>query len=319
MASAPGFAVASTPADGAHVHATISVKGAKVWDLNAPALYLLRITSTLPGGQKDIRIVTFGFRWFAPSGLGKDAIFRLNGRRIKIYTAISWGFWGHNGLFPTKELAEREVTQAKRLNLNCLNFHRNVGKEEVLRAHDRLGLLRYMEPGGGKLAIGKLPTGIAANAPTVVMQSASNSADQFSRKFMLAKCRYMVRAFRSHPSLIQYTLQNELGADLNNPESLEAINLMHAEDPSRSVVLNDGFVAPPRNAAQPGTNRTKPRYTEAIVRLGEGGGSITRVLVTNGTTVSMKTPRTLHIENRCVKPWSSLARWKDAPSPTTTR
>jgi len=250
MASAHGLAVTSEAPDGAHVHATINMEGAKVWDLNAPELYLLRVTSTLSGGQKDIRVVTFGFRWFAPSGLGKNAIFRLNGRRIKIYTAISWGFWGHNGLFPTRELAEREVTQAKRLNLNCLNFHRNVGKEEVLRAHDRLGLLRYMEPGGGKLAIGKLPAGIATNAPTVMMRSAPNSADQFSRKFMLAKCRYMVRAFRSHPSLIQYTLQNELGADLNNPESLEAINLMHAEDPSRCVVLNDGFVAPPRNAAQ---------------------------------------------------------------------
>ena len=60
----------------------------------------------------------------------------------------------------------------------------------------------------------------------------------------------MVRAYRSHPSLIQYTLQNELGADLKNPASLDAIRIMHAEDPSRCVVLNDGFSPPPRNAAQ---------------------------------------------------------------------
>jgi beta-galactosidase/beta-glucuronidase len=171
----------------------------------------------LPGGETDVRHVRFGFRWYAPDGLGKDAVFRLNGRRIKLYTSISWGFWGHNGLFPTPELAEREVTQAKRLNLNCLNFHRNVGKEEVFRAHDRLGLLRYMEPGGGKLSIGKLPRGVAANAAGIVMQSPHDAADRFSQRFMLEKCRYMVRAFRSHPSLIQYTLQNELGADLKNP------------------------------------------------------------------------------------------------------
>lgn len=248
IASSLGSAVAAGALDGAQICAELHVEGARLWDLDTPDLYQLRVTSKFADDQTDVRVVPIGFRWFAPDGLGKNAIFRLNGRRIKIYTAISWGFWGHNGLFPTSELAEREVRQAKRLNLNCLNFHRNVGKEEVLRAHDRLGLLRYMEPGGGKLSIGRLPKGVAINAATITMQPASSPADQFSRRFMLEKCRYMVRAFRSHPSLIQYTLQNELGANLNNPESLEAINIMHAEDPSRCVVLNDGFVA--RGAAQ---------------------------------------------------------------------
>lgn len=248
LASAQGEAVAADAPDGAQVSARLHAADAQIWDLATPNLYQLRVTATLPNGAKDTRTVTFGFRWFAPEGVGKNALFRLNGRRIRIYTSISWGFWGHNGLFPTRELAEREVAQAKRLNLNCLNFHRNVGKEEVLRAHDRLGLLRYMEPGGGKLSIGKLPAGAAPNTAGVVMQPATDPADQFSRRFLLEKCRGMVRAFRSHPSLIQYALQNELGANLNNPETLEAINIMHAEDPSRPVVLNDGFVA--RGAAQ---------------------------------------------------------------------
>jgi beta-galactosidase len=222
------------------VRAKLSCPDARLWDLASPVLYHLRATMTTAAGQSDSRTVPFGFRWFAPEGLGTDALFRLNGRRIKLYTAISWGFWGINGLWPTPELAEREVRQARKLGLNCLNFHRNLGKEDVLRAHDRLGLLRYMEPGGGRLSVG--------NAPGSAMEPASDTANQFLRQYMLAKCRAMVRAFRSHPSLIQYTLQNELGADLKNPDSLTAIEIMHEEDPSRSVVLNDGFVA--RNAAQ---------------------------------------------------------------------
>jgi beta-galactosidase len=230
------------------VRATLSCPDARLWDLASPVLYHLRATVTTDEGQSDSRIIPFGFRWFAPEGLGTDALFRLNGRRIKLYSAISWGFWGLNGLWPTPELAEREVRQARKLGLNCLNFHRNLGKEDVLRAHDRLGLLRYMEPGGGRLSIGRLPPRAAANAPGLVMEPASDAANQFSRQYMLAKCRAMVRAFRSHPSLIQYTLQNELGADLKNHDSLTAIEIMHEEDPSRSVVLNDGFVA--RNAAQ---------------------------------------------------------------------
>ncbi len=221
---------------------------AELWDLPTPNLYRLRVTMAAAHGGRDVRYRTFGFRWFAPDGLGSNAIFRLNGRRIKLFSSISWGFWGMNGLWPTPKLAEREVRQAKRLGLNCLNFHRNVGKEEVFRYHDRLGLLRYMEPGGGKLAIGRVPRGAASSAAGIVMQKPTSEADAFSQRFMLAKCAAMVRAFRSHPSLIQYTLQNEIGANLDNPETFVPLQIMHHEDPSRSVVLNDGFVA--RGAAQ---------------------------------------------------------------------
>ena len=225
---------------------------AEIWDLENPRLYHLRVTAQR--GQSDTRTIPFGFRTFAPSGLGTNAIFRLNNRRIKLYSSISWGFWGLNGLFPTPELAEKEVTQAKKLNLNCLNFHRNLAKEDVLRAHDRLGLLRYLEPGAGKLAIGApAPTqsgeGAIAN-PGVKLAKPQSEADKFAQRFMFVKCVEMVKAYRSHPSIIQYTLQNEIGADLNNPAVFEILEAMHKEDPSRAVVLNDGFSPPPRNAAQ---------------------------------------------------------------------
>ena len=113
------------------------------WDIDDSNLYWLRATLDSSEGT-DTRTIAFGFRWFAPEGLGANALFRLNGRRIRIYTAISWGYWGLNGLFPVPELAEKEVTAAKALGLNCLNFHRNLAKEDVLRKHDELGLLRYM-------------------------------------------------------------------------------------------------------------------------------------------------------------------------------
>jgi hypothetical protein len=58
----------------------------------------------------------------------------------------------------------------------------------------------------------------------------------------------MVKAFRSHPSVVHYTLQNELGANLDNPDVQAVLAAMHAADPSRAVVLNDGFVQ--RGAAQ---------------------------------------------------------------------
>jgi beta-galactosidase len=227
---------------------------AKLWDLETPNLYNLKITFETDDGNTDTRTIAFGFRTFAPTGIGTNAVFRLNNRRIRLYSSISWGFWGLNGLFPTPELAEKEVTQAKKLNLNCLNFHRNLAKEEVLRAHDRLGLLRYMEPGAGKMAIGApapTPTGEGAIAnPGVKLAKPQSDPDKFAQRFMFVKCVEMVKAYRSHPSVIIYCLQNEISADLKNPDTVAILEAMRAEDPSRCIVLNDGFVAPPRNAAQ---------------------------------------------------------------------
>jgi hypothetical protein len=226
---------------------------AEQWDLHNPKIYRLRIWFQSQN-HTSTRIVPFGFRSFAPEGLGTNALFRLNGRRIKIYTAISWGYWGLNGMWPTPELAEKEVTQAKKLNLTCLNFHRNLAKEEVLRAHDRLGLLRYMEPGAGKMAIGRLPasvqTSAQASGPSIVMQRPTDPADKFAQRYMFVKCLEMVKAYRSHPSVIEYCLQNEIGADLTNPDTIAILEAMRKEDPSRCIVLNDGFVAPPTRAAQ---------------------------------------------------------------------
>lgn len=217
---------------------TITAPKARLWDLDAPVLHRLTLRWAHGKRETDTRQVRFGFRWFGVDGVGTDALLRLNGRRIRLYSAISWGYWGFNGLWPTKELARREVSAAHELGLNALHFHRNVGKTEVFQAMDEMGLLRVMEPGGGRHAIGRdLKPG-----------ESLNPADAFSRQFMIEKCQAMVRAFRSHPSLAHYTLQNEIGANLTNPDVQFVLKAMHDLDPSRAVILNDGFVK--RGAAQ---------------------------------------------------------------------
>ena len=216
---------------------TVHAVGARLWDLDSPNLYTLRVGWT-PGNSESVRTVRFGFRWYSAEGIGGNALLRLNGKRIKLYTAISWGFWGYNGLWPTPELARREVTSAKAMGLNSLSFHRNLGRAEVLDAQDELGLTRTMEPGAGKEAIGRdLKPG-----------QTLSPADQFARDYMIARIEKMVKTFRSHPSLLQYTLQNEIGADLANPDVENILRVIHRADPSRTVILNDGFVA--RGAAQ---------------------------------------------------------------------
>jgi len=233
------------PGSQAHVSASVRCPSAKPWTPESPALYTL--TAKAASGDetasfRDSRDVAFGFRWFEASGIGKNAVLRLNGKRIRLLSAISWGFWGRNGLWPTPALAEREVRAAKALGMNCIQFHRNVGKAEMLDAQDRLGLLRSMEPGGGQTALGGEFSLYAASPREAIDVSGRKGDPQtFAERYMEEKIVRMVRDHRSHPSLVMYSLQNEIHPDLKNPRIFRVLRRVHEEDPSRIVVLKSGF------------------------------------------------------------------------------
>lgn len=96
---------------------------AHLWSVDSPRLYDLKISL-----NDDAVTERFGFRWFEIKDVKGDRQFFLNGKRIVLRTAISWGFWPYNGITPSDELAKRQITIAKELGLNMLNFHRNIGK-----------------------------------------------------------------------------------------------------------------------------------------------------------------------------------------------
>jgi beta-galactosidase len=214
------------PNGDAHVSIPIRVPAAKLWDLDHPNLYTMRFEFV--GNSIDTRDTTFGFRWFGPSGVGTNAVLRLNGERIRVYSAISWGFYGVNGLWPTPELADKEVRVAKSIGLNAINFHRNIARAESLDAADRLGLLRYTEPGGG-----------------MTLFWDKNSTTDSLQRYMTDKIAGMVRDARSHPSLMLYVIQNELDDNsYQHPLAPIILRMVHQLDPSRCVILKSGINAP---------------------------------------------------------------------------
>ncbi len=226
----------------------IRYQDAVLWDLENPNLYKIKASIKLSNSKTafESSVKTFGFRSFTIDGIGENAILKLNDKRIRLISAISWGFWGFNGLFPTPALAEREVNAAKSFGMNCIQFHRNIGKTEALDAHDRLGLFRYMEPGGGQSALGKEYSLYSESPKSRVDISGKNgTASTFAEKYMEEKLIRMIKDHRSHPSLIMYSIQNEINPDLNNPRIFHLIRRMHEEDPSRVVMLKSGI--PPNN------------------------------------------------------------------------
>jgi len=241
-----------------------TVRNAVAWDLKHPNLYQAK--AEIPGMAASGKSVDFGFRFFTTQGIGgQDAKLTLNGKRFVMISSISWGFWGRNGIWPDAEMAAREVGAAKTMGLNCLAFHRNIGKPAVLDLQDRKGLLRFEEPGAGKFIVGTRysrgpwgPNGEFgpgdqndAHAPKkeyVEPESVDTSgagpdgdAQVFWEKYEEEKILQMVKRDRSHPSLIGYTIQNEASElDIRNPRIYRVMRKMHALDPSRIINFFSG-------------------------------------------------------------------------------
>ncbi|MGC8560106.1 MAG: hypothetical protein ACP5O1_05440 [Phycisphaerae bacterium] len=227
-------------------HMTLSCSEAQLWDLATPVLHRLsaELTAVTAAGKifRDQAERTFGFRWINADDIGRRAGLMLNGRRIRLYSAISWGYWGINGLWPLPELAHREVTAARELGLNCLNFHRNFGKEEVLEVQDRVGLLRYMEPGGGALAAGVFKS---LRPAFKTRRLKAILADPQKREFLIRyeseKLRRMVKQFRSHPSTFAYYIQDEWLPEFCPVRAAELLRELRELDPSRVIISKDGI------------------------------------------------------------------------------
>jgi beta-galactosidase len=231
------------------VQAALSFPLAKLWSVQNPHLYRMRaeLESRSDGVKANDHLErVFGFRWFEPVSIGSDAMLMLNGERIRMYSAIEFGTWGFNGLWPTPELARKGDLAAKKIGLNALQYHRNLGKHEELQQDDELGLLRYMEPGGGVLSFtddgeSNFTQPTPPTPPPIDTSGNGGEPTSWSQRYMRFRILRMIRDHRSHPSVVVYNLQNERNPDLHNPRIFSMLRAMHKADPSRTIVLHSGI------------------------------------------------------------------------------
>jgi beta-galactosidase len=205
----------------------IDVPNAQLWDVEHPNLYTLTVNWKGSDGLTDSYSKRFGFRWFEIRHVNGDEQFYLNDKRIVLRTSISWGFWPVNGIAPSDELAKKQVTDAKRLGLNMLNFHRTIGQTNVLDAADEMGLLYFEEPGGNQY-----PENLFNPKSELEKKQTAYYIAVRNEKFFR-----MIQRDRSHPSLVIYNMHNERGAQ---PQLIDKAEMQagHQLDPSRIITYN---------------------------------------------------------------------------------
>ncbi len=206
---------------------TIRLDDAKLWSVDSPHLYILNTRWIGADKKKDDFSRRFGFRWFEIRDVSGDKQFYLNGKRIVLLTAISWGFWPVNGIASSDSLAKKQITAAKKLGLNMLSFHRTIGQQNVLDYADELGLLYYAEPGGNQYPADRF--------------NATDSLGKLQADFYFAtrdeKFARMIKRDRSHPSLVIYNMHNERGAPPQKQDSAQML-AGHRLDETRMKTYN---------------------------------------------------------------------------------
>ena len=199
----------------------LPVKNPLKWDAEHPNLYTLTITLSKDGkeiGRFDRRI---GFR---DVKIEKDRML-VNGMPVKLRGACRHDIHPTLGRTTTAELDSLDVILFKRSNMNFVRTSHYPPTERFLEYCDRYGI--YVE---SETAVCFVDTYRQKNyAPGKTQDSAG-----FTPRY-LSQCREMVKSFRSHPSILFWSIGNESVYGTNFQQCWDWVK---ATDKTRPVIFS---------------------------------------------------------------------------------
>ncbi|MBS0418907.1 MAG: glycoside hydrolase family 2 protein [Proteobacteria bacterium] len=208
---------ATVPAGtGSTVPTQLVVAHPQLWDIDNPYLYTL-VTEVIERDRVLDRYVTpFGIR-----SIGFDAQkgFSLNGRILKLHGVCLHHDLGALGTAVNRRAIERQLQIMRRAGVNAIRTSHNPPAPELLEYADRMGFL-VMDEAFDMWRIPKVPNDY------------SKYFDAWSERDL----RDMVRRDRNHPSIILWSIGNEIPEQRTADgwrEARRLTGLFHSEDPTR--------------------------------------------------------------------------------------
>jgi beta-galactosidase len=193
----------------------VTLPNPKRWDLATPNLYIARVALSVGGQVVDVYDQPFGFRTIEFTA--RDG-FKLNGRRVQLNGTCNHHDLGPLGAAFNTRAQERQLEILKEMGNNALRTSHNPPAPEFCELADRMGLLVQCEAfdcwRGGKTA-----------------NDYAHLFDAWHEKDLQA----MVRRERNHPSVIMWSIGNEI-REQNGPELAKPLaDIVRREDPTRPV------------------------------------------------------------------------------------
>jgi beta-galactosidase len=209
----------------------------KLWDLQHPTRYMA-VTTLEQGGKPIDRVATrFGIR---TTLFTADNGFLLNGQRVRLQGVCDHADLGALGSAINDRALERQVEILKSMGCNAIRTSHNPPAPELLELCDRLGML-VMDEAFDCWKEAKKPNGY------------NLLFDDWHDRDM----RALVRRDRNHPSVILWSIGNEIPEQDSPQGPAMAAQLsgdVHQEDPSRPTTFACSSTAAGYNGYQKGVD-----------------------------------------------------------------
>lgn len=191
------------------------VKDPILWDINDPQLYEAVVTIKSGNDILDVYGTNFGFRTIVFTA--RDG-FLLNGRRVQVNGVCNHHDLGALGSAFNIRAAERQLELLKEMGCNAIRTSHNPPAPELLDLCDRMGFLVEDEAFD------------AWKSP-----KKRNDYNKLFYAWHDEDLRLLVRRDRNHPSVIIWSIGNEVN-DQNNPALSESLRtIVKSEDNTRPV------------------------------------------------------------------------------------
>ena len=194
-----------------------------LWELTSPAMYTAIVRIRSGKALLDEYKTPFGIREIA---FDADRGFLLNGKNIKIKGVCLHHDGGAVGAAVPLRVWERRLQLLKQVGVNAIRTSHNPPAPEFLDLCDKMGFLVMEE------------TFDTWNAKK---SSAENGYNLYFNDWWEKDTRDMVLRSRDHPSIIIYSVGNEIHDNLNDSTGFRKYkmqqDLIHSLDPTRNVTM----------------------------------------------------------------------------------
>ena len=248
---------------------TFMIANAKLWTPETPYLYTLRITLRDGKGAPnlfddfgkaiDVKTLKVGLRTVE---VGKEGGFRLNGQSRKIKGVCLHHDLGPLGAAVNKAALIRQIKTMKAMGCDAIRTAHNMPSQMQMDICDSLGMMVMAE-----------------SFDMWIYPKCKNGYARFFREWSDRDIETLVRAHRNHPSIVMWSIGNEIPEQsmAGGREMAQHLqDLCHQLDPTRPVTQGcdrpDEAVATGFLSAMdvPGLNYRLHRYQDTYDRLWHG-------------------------------------------------
>lgn len=208
----------------------------QLWSVSSPSLYTARTKLSVNGKEVDTYSTRFGIR--SLEYIPEQGFF-INGDRTKFQGVCNHHDLGPLGAAVNKSALRHQLELLKDMGVNAIRTAHNMPAPELVDLCDEMGLMLMIEPFDDWGFRPKSPNGYGAVFNEWAERDITN----------------MIRQYRNHPSVVMWSIGNEVPSQWGSTGMDELImlqNLIHDLDPTRPVtcgmdqinsVMDNGFAA----------------------------------------------------------------------------